>query len=56
MAPNDPDGLGRTSLHYAALDGPVDQVRNLLAERSERRGDGQARVHAAALRMSAVPR
>src|SRR4051795_5132779 len=31
MASDDPDRLGRTSLHYAALDGPVDQVRNLLA-------------------------
>ncbi|WP_406050259.1 ankyrin repeat domain-containing protein [Kribbella sp. NBC_00889] len=31
VAPNDPDRLGRTSLHYAAVDGPVDQVRNLLA-------------------------
>jgi ankyrin repeat protein len=31
MASSDPDRLGRTSLHYAALDGPVDQVRNLLA-------------------------
>jgi ankyrin repeat protein len=31
MASDDPDRLGRTSLHYAALDGPVDQVRDLLA-------------------------
>ena len=31
MTSDDPDRLGRTSLHYAAFDGPVDQVRNLVA-------------------------
>jgi len=31
MTSDDPDRLGRTSLHYAALDGPVGQVRNLVA-------------------------
>jgi ankyrin repeat protein len=34
MASDDPDRLGRTSLHYAALDGAVDQVRDLLASAS----------------------
>ncbi|GAA1559321.1 ankyrin repeat domain-containing protein [Kribbella lupini] len=31
MTTDDPDRLGRTALHYAALDGPVDQVRDLVA-------------------------